>query len=52
MKVVYQTCCGIDVHKSFLVATIIKTTSGVQPSYQKKLSPLLTILSCNLKNGF
>ena len=22
MKVVYQTCCGIDVHKSFLVATI------------------------------
>ena len=36
MKVVYQTCCGIDVHKSFLVATIIKTTSGVQPSYQKK----------------
>ncbi len=36
MKVVYQTCCGVDVHKSFLVATIIKTTSGLQPSYQKK----------------
>lgn len=36
MKVVYQTCCGVDVHKSFLVATIIKTTSGVPPSYQKK----------------
>ena len=36
MKVVYQTCCGVDVHKSFLVATIIKTTSGVQPSYLKK----------------
>ena len=36
MKVVYQTCCGVDVHKSFLVATIIKTTSGVQPSYHKK----------------
>ena len=36
IKVVYQTCCGVDVHKSFLVATIIKTTSGVQPSYQKK----------------
>ena len=36
MKVVYQTCCGVDVHKSSLVATIIKTTSGVQPSYQKK----------------
>lgn len=36
MKVVYQTCCGIDVHKSFFVATLIKTTSGVTPSYQKK----------------
>ena len=36
LKVVYQTCCGIDVHKSFLVATIIKTTSGVEPSYHKK----------------
>ena len=36
MKVTYQTCCGVDVHKSFLVATIIKTTGGVEPSYQKK----------------
>lgn len=36
MKVIYPTCCGIDVHKSFLVATIIKTTSGVEPSYYKK----------------
>lgn len=36
MNVVYQTCCGIDVHNSFLVATIIKTTLGVQPPYQKK----------------
>ena len=36
MKVVFQTCCGVDVHKSFLVATIIKTTNGIEPSYQKK----------------
>ncbi len=36
MKVVYQTCCGVDVHKAFLVATIIKTSFGVEPSYQKK----------------
>ena len=36
MKVVYSTCCGVDVHKTFLVATIIKTTKGVQPSYRKK----------------
>ena len=36
MKVTFQTCCGVDVHKSFLVATIIKTAGGIEPSYQKK----------------
>ena len=37
MKIVFPTCCGVDVHKSFLVATIIKTpTDSLQPSYQKK----------------
>lgn len=37
MKVVFPTCCGADVHKSFLVATIIKTPKdSLQPSYQKK----------------
>ena len=36
MKVIYPTYCGVDVHKSFLFATIIKTTGGIEPSYQKK----------------
>ena len=36
MKVTFQTCCGVDIHKSFLVATIIKTTGGIEPSYQKR----------------
>ncbi len=37
MKVVFPTCCGVDVHKSFLVATIIKTqANSLQPIYQKK----------------
>ena len=36
MKVIYPVCCGIDVHKTFLVGTIISTTKGVQPHYQKK----------------
>ena len=37
MTVVFPTCCGVDVHKSFLVATIIKTPKdSLQPSYQKK----------------
>ena len=37
MKVVYKTCCGIDVHKKFLTATIIKTTNGIQTFYQKNV---------------
>ena len=35
MKVVYPTCCGVDVHKTFLVATII-TSNGITPHYSKK----------------
>ena len=51
MKVVYQTCCGVDVHKSFLVATIIKTTSGVEPSYQKKRFSTFNNSILHSKNG-
>lgn len=37
MKVVFQTCCGVDVHKTFVVATIIITPAdSLQPHYQKK----------------
>ena len=36
MKVIYPICCGVDVHKSFLIGTIITTTGGVEPHYQKK----------------
>jgi transposase len=35
MKVVYPICCGADVHKTFLVATII-TSQGNTPHYSKK----------------
>lgn len=35
MKVVYPICCGVDVHKTFLVATII-TSEGLTPNYSKK----------------
>jgi transposase len=35
VKIVYPTCCGVDVHKTFLVATII-TSEGITPHYQKK----------------
>jgi transposase len=35
LRVVYPICCGVDVHKSFLVATLI-TTDGMVPTYRKK----------------
>jgi transposase len=35
MKIVYPICCGVDVHKTFLVATII-TSQGITPHYFKK----------------
>ena len=36
LKAIYPVCCGVDVHKSFLVATIITTTNSFEPHYQKK----------------
>ena len=36
MRLVYPVCCGVDVHKTLLVATIITTTNGVLPKYQQK----------------
>lgn len=36
LKVVYPVCCGVDVHKSFFIATIISTTSDIQPNYSRK----------------
>ena len=35
MTVVYPTCCGVDVHKTFFVATLI-TTEGIEPKYKKR----------------
>lgn len=35
MKVIYPICCGVDVHKTFLVATII-TTKGFTLHYSKE----------------
>jgi len=35
LNVVYPICCGVDVHKTFFVATLI-TTEGMQPKYRKR----------------
>ncbi len=50
MKITYQTCFGVDVHKSFLVATIVKTSGGIEPSYQKNAFPPLIIQFSNSSN--
>ncbi len=36
MKIIFQIYYGVNVHKSFLVTTIIKTTGDIEPSYRKK----------------
>lgn len=36
MKIVHPVCCGIDVHKSFLVATIVSVTKVRTLSYKKE----------------
>ncbi len=37
MRVVYPVCCGVDVHKSFLVATMVTTHSHqAEPVYHKR----------------
>lgn len=46
MKVVFPVCCGIDVHKSFLVATVISATSGLEPRYLRKR---FSTFNCDLK---
>ena len=35
MKLTYPVCCGVDVHKTFLVATII-TSDSLTPKYKQK----------------
>jgi transposase len=35
VRVVYSVCCGVDVHKTFLVATIITTTKEGTVTYLK-----------------
>lgn len=36
MKIVYSICCGIDVHKKFLVATIVSAINSPVLSYKKQ----------------
>ena len=39
LKIVHQNCCGIDVHKKFVVATVgITNKSGVTEYHTKEVS--------------
>ena len=56
MEVIYPKACGIDVHKSFIVAVICDSTT-VKPQYLRKrfstfnnscLSPAIVLIYTNL----
>ena len=39
MKVVRPICCGMDVHKNIIVATIVKTNdSGIAEYFQRQFN--------------
>lgn len=41
MKLVYATCCGVDVHKNLIVATIVTTNEiGISTYSQRSFSTL------------
>ena len=42
LKIVYPICCGMDVHKSFLVACIASTNQQGVTSYKSKRFPTFT----------
>jgi transposase len=39
LKIVYQICCGVDVHKTFVVASIASTNKQVLPPKRHRFSP-------------
>ena len=42
MKLTYPICCGVDVHKTFLVATII-TSNYESPKYKQIISSVRSL---------
>jgi len=41
MRIVYRICCGVDVHKNVIVATIVKTDeNGVSEYFQKAFTTI------------
>jgi len=50
LKIVRKICCGIDIHKKFVVATIGATNDAGVTDYQTKQFPTFTDELINLRN--
>ena len=42
LKIVHKTCCGIDVHKNFVVACIATTDDKGVTTYKRRCSSTFT----------
>ena len=42
MKLKYSICCGLDVHKNVIIATIVATNIHEISKYRQKLFPTIT----------
>ena len=49
MKIVYPICCGLDVHKKTIVATIVKTDNAGVSTYQQRTFTTINSDIINLK---
>lgn len=47
MKLVYSICCGVDVHKKIIVATIVSTDNVGVSSYQQKS---FSTINCDIES--
>ena len=51
MKLKYSICCGLDVHKNVIVATIVSTDKMEYPNTNKNLFQPLTRISKGFTTG-
>jgi hypothetical protein len=51
LKIVYSDCCGIDVHKSFVVVCIAATHDKGITTYKKHRFSTLPAIFAGLPNG-
>ena len=51
LKIIYRVCCGMDVHKSFIVACIASTNERGVTTYKSKRSFIFTrnLLECAVR---